>query len=336
MSYDVFGLENALMDVLIRVKDEELDAILKKMNFVKGEMHLIDENQVRMVQGLIKGKQAVFEAGGSASNTVKGIVDLGGKSVICGKVADDEYGRIYKQRMEASGVVNRLITSPTGNTGHAITLLTPDAERTFAVHLGVASQISLEEANQVIPSEVAKSKFVHLTAYQLVNPNLDAAYVVFNSAKKHNVKISFDLADAPIAENKRKEIKSILRQFCHVVFSNEKEAKAYTQQSSPHKALEELAKDVNIAIVKLGSEGSIIQQGSEYYEIPGIKVKAIDSTGAGDMYAAGILYGLTQNIPLETSGRLASFIAGKVVENVGGKLEPFPHEEVRKILKGLK
>ncbi len=313
MKYDVFGIGNPLVDLIFRVDND----MLVELDLAKGIMHPLDEDSVKNVLKRLEHDKAHIAPGDSTANTLAGIANLGGKVCFCGKVGIDEHGLYYEKTLNDGGVSHNLAKCSL-MTGKAITLITPDTERTFAVHLGAAAQLEKED---VFEHEICQSKFLHLTGYQLEDPKLkETAIHAMELAKNHQVKISIDLADPNLVKRNKKDLVRIVKKYAHIVFANEKEAEALTGRT-PEEALNELSKMADIAIVKIGENGSLIKKGSEFHRIEGIRVSAVDTTGAGDMYAAGILYGLTHGYSLEKAGKLASYAAAKVVEQVGARLK---------------
>ncbi len=230
---------------------------------------------------------------------------LGHRVVYFGKVGKDDHGNKYHEKLMEDGVISKVIKVD-GMTGRAITFVTPDSERTFAVHLGVAT---LMQDNEINEADIIEARFLHLTGYVLDGEaSKKAALLALNIAKNNNVKICLDLADVNIIKRNKELLKSIIEEYVDVLIANENEAKAFTGQE-PEKAINILSKITDIAIIKIGEKGSLIKNKDKLIKIPGFKVKAVDTTGAGDTYTAGFLYGLLNDLDLETSGKIASFIS---------------------------
>jgi len=311
--YDVYGVGNALMDIIIDANPD----LLNELNLKKGQMQLIDDIQSKVILEKIKLVDMKEIPGGSAANTIAGINSLGGKVVFCGKVGDDRPGELYVQKMVEEGVGSN-IKKDKEATGHAITFITPDTERTFATFLGAATDLKKEDVNK---DELINSKILHVEGYMLEGNNKESALHAIQIAKENGVKISIDLADPGFVERNLDDLKEIVKG-SYILFANEEEAKTFTGKEG-EEALNELSKYCEIAIVKFGPKGSSIKQGDDIHKIEGFKIEAVDTTGAGDMYAAGILYGITNNLDLQKSGELASFAAAKVVEQIGARLFNF-------------
>jgi len=312
MKYDVFGIGNPLVDLIFKVDND----VLVELDLAKGIMHLMDEDAVAKLLRRLEHEKVHIAPGDSTANTLAGIANLGGSVCFCGKVGLDEHGLYYEKTLNDGGVSHNLAKCSL-MTGKAITLITPDTERTFAVHLGASAQLEKED---VFEHEICQSKFLHLTGYQLEDKKLrETGLHAMELAKRHNVKISIDLADPNIIKRNRNDLIKIVRKYANIVFVNEAEAAVLTGKK-PEQALDELSGMADIAVVKLGEKGSLIKQGNNVHTISAFRVNAVDTTGAGDMYAAGILYGLTHGYSLEKAGKLASYAAAKVVEQVGARL----------------
>ena len=313
MKYDVFGIGNPLVDLLVRVDH----TLLAELNLTKGSMHLLDEKDILKILKRLEKEKIHTAPGDSTANTMAGIANLGGSVCFCGKVGTDHHGIYYEETLNKHGVKHNL-TKSEAITGKAVTLITPDSERTFAVHLGAAVHLEKED---VFEHELANSRFLHLTGYQLENPKLrETALHAMELAKKYKVKISIDLADPHLIKRNLKDLKWIVKKYAYMVLINEQEAEAFTGKK-PEEALHELTEFAEVAIVKIGKKGSMIKHKDNIYIIKPYRAKTVDTTGAGDMYAAGILYGLTHGYSLEKAGNIGSFAAAKVVEQVGARLE---------------
>lgn len=312
--YDVFGIGNAIMDFLVEVEPD----VLVQCNMEKGQCRGVDEEEMQNIFKSIGKDRFKRIPGGSAANILSGIAKMGGKVVFCGKVGNGEHGMYYEQTMSMDGVKPRLSRAEL-RTGKAITFITPDSERSFAANLGAAVELRKED---IFEDDIKDSKIVHLEGYQLQNPKLiETAMHVIDIAKKNKVLISIDLNDAGIVAKNIESIREIIKDHVDILFANEQEAEAFTGKSDPVEALELLSEITEIAIVKNGPKGSFIKHNSSTFNIPPFEAKAIDTTGAGDMYAAGFLHGLCQGLSLEQCGKLGSFAAARVVEQIGARYE---------------
>ncbi len=323
--YDIFGIGNALIDFLIEVNDDEL----LEFNLRKGQFHLINEENSKKLLTKIENYKVKISPGGSSANTLYGIAMLGGNVAFCGKIGRDNYGDIFKEKMFNSGVKPKLVRSEKV-TGYAITFITPDSERTFAVYLGAA--LHLKKAD-IFFEDLRRSRILHIEGYQLEDEQLrQTSLYAMQFAKNHNIKISIDLGDSGIVDRNKADIKKIIEKYADIVFANKDEAKALVGLE-PLEALNKIAKLTEIAIVKVGEYGSYIKKGNTIYKTPGYKAKAVDTTGAGDMFAAGVLYGICCNYDLKICGHIGSYFAAKVVEAIGARLEHIDQKEVEKLIK---
>lgn len=325
MKYDVFGIGNALMDFLIEIREDEF----LELDLKKGQFHMIDEKKSKQILAQVNNKEITLAPGGSCANTLHGIALLGGSVVFCGKVGKDKHGDIYEQKIVQHKIKSNIARCNKNITGHAITFITPEGERTFAVHLGAAINLQKEE---VFYEDIKNSKILHIEGYQLEDKNLrEVSIHAMKFAKENKVKISIDLADPGVVTRNKEDIRKMVAEYANIVFANEEEANAFTGKSG-EEALNEIATISEIAIVKLGKEGSLVKKGNDVYTIKGVLAKAVDTTGAGDMYAAGFLYGLTHEHNLKICGDLGSYFAAKVVQQIGARLDKINTNEIDSII----
>jgi sugar/nucleoside kinase (ribokinase family) len=322
-TYDVIGLGAALMDFLVEIDEDKL----LEFDLKKGEMHLVDEEKAKLVLEKINEHKLTIETipGGSSANTLKGIALLGGHAILCGKVGDDSHGEIYVQEIEKFGLITRMNKHPK-TTGQAISFITPDSERTFSTHLGAALELYKED---ILEEDIEKSKVLHLEGYQIEGPTRETIIHAIELAKKHDTLVSIDLADPGLIRRNKEFLKDLVMNHADIVFVNEKEAEEFTGLKE-EEAAKELGKHCKIAIVKIGKEGSIIYHDERIIKIPSYLVKAVDTTGAGDSYAAGFLYGYCNNWHIEKAGRLGSLLASKVVAQKGVGMKDINVNELKK------
>lgn len=312
---DVIALGNALMDLLVEIDSQKfLDFNLKK-----GEMHLVAEEQAKQILEKIQQYQLTIEyvPGGSAANTIRCLGLLGANVILCGKVGEDKHGEMYVEQLQEHQVKTRF-NHHAKATGHCVTFITPDAERSFSVHLGAAVELYPED---VLEEDIADSRIIHFEGYQLEGTTKETVFHAMELAKKHGTKISFDLADPGVIRRNKELILDILeKRLVDILFVNEKEAQELTGLTE-EEAVQELGKLVKIVVVKIGERGSLIFDGKILTKIPPFPAKAIDTTGAGDVYASGFLYGYCQGWDMLKAGKLGSLLAAKVVEKRGVKLD---------------
>jgi sugar/nucleoside kinase (ribokinase family) len=319
----VLGIGNALVDMLIRLENEEL---LKELNLAKGSMQLVDKDFKDLVFSKTEHLNKTQASGGSAANTIHGLASLGIETAYIGKVGKDELGEFFISDLKRNHIKPLLKYSKTG-TGLASALISPDSERTFGTYLGAAVEVS---ANDLETSLFAGYKYFHIEGYLVFNTAL--VETALKMAKAKNMTVSLDLASYNVVEANRDFLTEMIRNYVDVVFANEEEAKAFTGKN-PEEALKEIATMCSIAVVKIGKNGSLIQQGSDSYSVGAIASKVIDTTGAGDLYAAGFIYGLTKGLSLALCGHIGALLAGKVIEVIGAKIPDCDWDTIKKGVK---
>lgn len=308
---DVIGIGSALMDLTIRVDDETLE----RLSLKKGTMSLVDAERSRSILAMLAGHPIEKTPGGSAANTAAGVAALGGTAAFMGKVGGDEFGDFYRDESERMGVSMRLARHRS-LTGHAITLITPDSERTFATHLGAAIYFAKDDVPE---NEIRAAGALHVEGYMLEGAMKEATLHAMETARKSGVKVSIDLADPSLVGRNLDEFERIARDYADILYANEDEAAAFTGRSG-EKALDMMASLCGIAVVKLGEKGSLIRSGTASFRVEPFKVPVVNTNGAGDMFAAGMLYGLARGLGLDMAGKVASYAASRVVSQVGARL----------------
>jgi len=320
--FDVTGIGSPLVDYIVDADE----ALIEGLALTKGGMTLIDEEGSRRIRTFLNGKKLVKVPGGSAANTLAGIALLGGTSAFMGSIGDDDDGKFYVSESERSGIRSFLRTHD-AMTGHAITFITSDGERTFATHLGAAVHLCAADVDHAI---ISKSKVFHIEGYLLEGPNQrEAVYDAVKTARRDGVLVSLDAADPGVVARNKDHFDECVK-MSDVVFFNEEEAIAYTGLKGKDAALD-IAKNVKIAVVKLGAQGSVVASEGNAIIIRGFSANVVNTNGAGDNYAAGFLFGLTKGKTLEVCGTIASFIASRVVEEHGARLISRP--DIESILK---
>ena len=310
--FDVVGIGSALLDFTVEVDD----AHLASTGLTKGQMHLIDSDRSKEIFKTISGMKIETTPGGSAANTLAGVAGFGGRALFIGEVGNDENGRIYISETEKSGV-NTRIGNHDSISGHAITFITPDSERTFATHLGAA--LFLDEKD-IKEEDIKKSKILHLEGYLFEPDNLYAASLkAMKAAKKNGVLISVDLSDAGLVGRIFDRLKSVVNDYADIVFANETEAFAFTGVKEAE-ALDAILQMCTLSVVKLGADGSLIKSKEEMHKIKSFETQVVNTNGAGDMYAAGLLYGISNGYSLQDSGRIGSYASSLVVAQPGARL----------------
>lgn len=322
----ILGMGNALVDILIRVPDEKL---FVKFDMLKGGNKLVDDSFTQNLLSAVSHLPVEKAPGGSAANTINGLANLGVDVGFIGKVGKDEFGKFMEDDMIANNI-KPLLLKGTAPTGLAVALITPDSERTFAVKLGSAIEMIADELNLEMFSGY---DYFHIEGYLVQNHDLLRTAVKL--AKQAGVKVSLDLASFDVVTANLDFLKEILVDYVDIVFANEQEAQSFTGLD-PELALHEISKNSEISIVKIGEKGSLVKYNGEVCKIGVIEAKSIDTTGAGDLYAAGFLYGLAEGFSIDKCGRIGSLLAGKVIEIIGAKMNDvtwkFIHERVNEIV----
>ncbi|MEK6968411.1 MAG: adenosine kinase [Nanoarchaeota archaeon] len=323
--FDAYGIGNSLIDFVVD-SDEDF---LARFDLKKGVMQLVDQHQFIDVMNHLKKKKVTILPGGSAANTMIGMSRLGAKTAYSGKVGDDFHAQQYINGLKKAGVKPNVI-SEKGITGTCISLVTKDKERTMATCLAKSSEMEPDDINW---TELGKAKLIHLEGYQLNTPNqTQVMEQAMAFAKQKGILVSFDCADPFVVKRYKEEIKRIISKYADIIFLNEAEAKELTGLHAA-KAIKKIGKKDHIVALKLGKKGSLIKKGNKIIKIPIHKVKAIDTTGAGDLFAAGMLYGISKGASLKECGMYASFLAGKIVSQYGAYLGKIDERGLKKWMK---
>jgi sugar/nucleoside kinase (ribokinase family) len=300
------------VDILVRIED---DRLLHDLELPKGGMTLVDRKRARLILDRTAHLKHHKSSGGSSANTVTGLARLGMEVGFVGTVGKDEFGHFFKSDLVSMSVDTHLFQSDT-ETGKSISLISADTERTFATYLGAANELFKSDINETL---LKGYDYLLIEAYLIPYRNLIES--VFKSARSAGLEIVMDLSNFNTVRENRDYIDKVLKQYVDIVLANEDEARTFTGSRNPVEALSELAKICRIAVVKCGERGSHIQQGSRQVTIDPVSSRAIDTTGAGDLYASGFLYGLMNGYPIEVAGKMGSCIGGKVVEVIGARMQ---------------
>ncbi len=325
MGFEVVGIGNPLLDMTVEVDDE----ILEAEGLKKGQMHLVDQDQIEKLLNSLQKASIDTGAGGSVANTLAAVSALGGTSLLIGKIGRGVYGDDYERLTRESGINSALIRGDLLQ-GTCVVLITPDAERTMVTYLGAA--VTLRKSD--IPFEMIDgAKILHIEAYQLDSAEqTEALWAAMHYAKEKRVKISIDLADVALIQRHRELLTTLVKDFADIVFANETEAEEFTGKG-PSEALVDLKNMVEIAIVKIGEKGSLVMTDEKTYNIDPFKVDAVNTTGAGDAYAGGFLYGYINDFSMELSGRIASFVGAQVVASDDSRINEKIRQRVLEMIK---
>ncbi len=309
--YAVAGLGNALMDALIVI---ESDDFLTAENLNKGIMHPVEHDRWMEVYQKLNTDNIVLQTGGSCANTIAGLGLMGATVSYCGHLGADDFGQTYaSQFIEACG--EHSLIQGEGHTGKCLSLVSQDAERTMLTDLGTSVMLpSIEHFKSVIEN----SQVFYSTGYLLLGDPMRARLIeAAEHAKAHGVTVALDVADPFVVKAVTEDMKQFIADYCDVVFLNEEEAKAITGSEDATDAIAALQGMCSTIVVKLGSKGAVVYSKGETATTGVHPVKPIDTTGAGDSFAAGFLYGFTHGYTLERSVKLASRIAAETIIQVG-------------------
>lgn len=328
--YHVYGVGAALVDTEIEVSDADLAA----MAVEKGVMTLVDAaRQAQLLEHLaghlMHSKRA---SGGSAANTIIAIAQFGGSTFYSCKVANDENGHFYLRDLKAAGV-DCLIDKERdhGVTGKCLVLITPDAERTMNTYLGISETLSVHNLSA---DAISASEYVYLEGYLVTSPTGRAAAIRAREiAEQNGVKTALSFSDPGIVAHFREGLQAMIGARVDLLFCNRHEALSWAQTDNFEQAVEALKKVAHSFAITLGADGALVFDGTSLHTIEPCKVKAIDTNGAGDMFAGAFLYGITQGQDFAAAGRLASLASATVVSDYGPRLTP---AQQQKILTDLK
>ena len=324
MKINVYGVGNALVDLQVQVSDE----ILARTGFEKGIMTLVDDDQQRELLDQISQLPRNQCAGGSAANTIVGIADLGGSVAYCGKVSLDAMGEFFLADMNALGVNVDVTAAAEGPTGTCVVLITPDAQRTMLTNLGVSATLTPEDIDE---QQLRQADYVYVEGYLLTGETTRAAaYRAMELAAEHGVRVALTASDPFLVNMIRDEIWQLIEGPVDLFFCNEEEALGLTESKDPVDSLHAIHQHVENVAVTLGANGSMVMHQGELVSVEGVEVEAVDTTGAGDMYAGGLLYGVTNGMDWKQAGRLASHCAARVVSQLGARLaEKMTPEQIK-------
>lgn len=320
--FDVFGVGNALVDIQARVPD----ALLQELSIDKGIMTLVDNDQQASVMGRLHEHDLHRCAGGSAANTIVAMADLGGSAAYVGKVGNDDVGTFFLDEMRKLGIT--IDVDPADDpTGTCAVLITQDAQRTMLTNLGASAGLTADDIHEPF---IRDAKYVYIEGYLLTGPTTKAAaYRAMELAQKNGTKIALTASDPFLIDLIRDEIWDLITGPVDLFFCNELEAKSLTGENDPIRCAARIHEHAENVALTLGGKGSIVMHGGEAFPIEGVSVEAIDTTGAGDMYAGALLYGITNGMSWRQAGHLASHAAARIVSQLGARLDnKFSQDEV--------
>jgi len=326
---NVLGVGAALVDQQFSIDD----SLLKDLALIKGSMDLKEqETQTQTYEKLVGLYGASQDAcGGSSTNTIYAAAILGSKCSFIGKVADDKNGRFYVENLNKANIKNKCMSSDEGVSGNCLVMVSPDAERTMSTFLGISSKLKVSDLDEEM---IKEAEIVYLEAYLVTSDdNFDATKRILEIAKKNRTKIAISLSDSFIVKGFKKRLLEWLEIKIDYLFCNEEEAKAFSNSESIETSADELQNYADTSFITLGKEGAIVNSKNKIVKIVGFPADAIDTNGAGDMFAGGVLHKLSAGYDNEISASFGCFLASKGVENFGPRL---PDEEYVKSQKNFK
>jgi len=318
----ITGIGSALVDLLINEDDEFLTSHGKE----KGGMTLVGDSDIEDILKKASQSPAVV-SGGAACNTLIGVGKLGGKARFIGKRGNDDYGKLYEQQLKESNV-EPLIERSSSPTGKVLSVITPDAQRSMFTFLGASTEL---DPVRITPEMFNDTAVAMIEGYLLFNETL--MMTSLKSAKEAGAMIALDLASFEVVEASRSILETIVRDYVDILIANEDEAKAYTGFSDEARAIDSLAGNTSIAVLKVGERGSYVSHQGEVTRIePVVGEPAKDTTGAGDLWAAGFLFGLAHGYSIEQSGAIGSACGYEVCQVVGAQIPDHGWKRIKNLL----
>ncbi len=328
-TFDVIGIGNAIVDVLVQTED----AFLINQNLNKGAMALI--NQIE-AERLYKAIEPLKEtSGGSAANTLAGLAMLGGRAGFIGRVKNDRLGEIFTSDIRSVGASFQTPMATNGpSTARCIILVTPDAQRTMCTYLGASVQLEPEDLDLSI---IQKAKVLYLEGYLWDNDAAKRAFIAAaKKCKESGGEVALSLSDPFCVDRHRESFLELVNGYIDILFANESEITSLYQTSNMNKAIEKIKTNCKITAITLGEKGSIIIEDQNVHKIPAYNLgKVIDTTGAGDLYAGGFLYAYTKELSIINCGNIGSICAGQVVTELGPRSEISLKELVNRNLESM-
>ncbi|MEM7548867.1 MAG: adenosine kinase [Bacteroidota bacterium] len=326
--YDVYGIGNAVVDLIVEVDHDFLD----QHKIDKGIMTLVDEERQKELLKNLDLKPEMMKSGGSAANTIISVNQFGGKGYYAFKVANDDFGHFYIDDLHEAGVDTNLKKQDAqkGITGKCLVLVTPDADRTMNTFLGITSNFS---KNEIREDALKNSKYVYLEGYLVSSPTaLDAMLEAKDIASQNGVLTSLTFSDINMINFFNEGMGKVVGGGLDLIFGNEEEARAFTKTDNLSDTKEKMKTIAKTFVITLGDKGALAYDGTNMIDISPNKIQPIDSVGAGDMFAGAFLYGLTSGHTFEEAGKIASLASAKVVTQYGPRLDNHQPKELVKHL----
>lgn len=324
----VIGIGNALTDMLVNLRSDE---VLTRYGLPKGSMNLVDAQLQTSISKSVAGLPYYLSLGGSAGNTIRAMARLGCRVGLIGKVGPDKTGQFFRQALDNLGI-EPFISCGSERSGKCVSLISPDGERTMVTHLGAALELAAED----VPSSVFEGyDCLYIEGYLVQSHDLIESVV--QRAKAQGLRVALDLASFNVVEENLDFLRGLVARHVDIIFANEDEARVFTGEAEPVNALQTISSMCELAVVKIGTRGALIKCGDEVLHA-GIMAAArrVDTTGAGDFYAAGFMTGLCNGLSLRQCGTLGAITAGKVIEVVGTTLGEDAWSEILQLFTKVK
>ena len=324
----VIGIGNALTDVLVNLRNED---VLHNHNIARGSMSLVDSELQAEVSKEVAELPHALSLGGSADNTIRAMARLGSEVGFIGKVGHDNTGDRFEQALRNLGIEGKIFRGESPS-GKCISLVSPDGERTMLTHLGAAAEMHAED---ISPEIFEGYDCLYIEGYLVQEHSLIETAI--RTAKEQGLQVAIDLASFNVVEENLEFLRGIVAKYIDIVFANEDEARVFSGEEEPINALQYISEMCDLVIVKIGTKGALIKHKGEVIHI-GIMAaaKRVDTTGAGDFYAAGFMYGLCEGLSLRQCGTIGAITAGKVIEVVGPTLGEEAWNEIEVLVNRVK
>ena len=324
----VIGIGNALTDVLVNLRNED---VLHNHNIARGSMSLVDSELQSQISKEVAGLPHALSLGGSADNTIRAMARLGSEVGFIGKVGHDNTGDRFEQALHNLGIEGKIFRGESPS-GKCISLVSPDGERTMLTHLGAAAEMHAED---ISPEIFNGYDCLYIEGYLVQEHSLIETAI--RTAKEQGLQVAIDLASFNVVEENLEFLRGVVAKYIDIVFANEEEARVFSGEEESINALQYISEMCDLVIVKIGTKGALIKHKGEVIHI-GIMAaaKRVDTTGAGDFYAAGFMYGLCEGLSLRQCGTIGAITAGKVIEVVGPTLGEEAWNEIEVLVNRVK
>lgn len=322
---NTIGLGNALVDVLLKLESDET---LAEVGIEKGAMDMINRDQMIAIRKMQEHREKSLAPGGSACNTMRAIAYLGANAGFIGKIGDDSVGEFYEMEVKKAGVAPYFVRTE-GVSGSCTVLISRDGERSMGTFLGPAATITPEEITEDV---LRKYDCIYIEGYLIVNEPLVRS--AMEKAKRLGLRVALDLSNFNIVNAFKGLLEDLIPTYVDILFSNESEAEAFTGLKASE-AVKVLSRMVDVSVVTLGKEGALVGSRGVFVSVPAEGGKPVDTTGAGDNFAAGFLYGQSVGATLEQSARIGSMLAGYVIDVVGPQVPYNQWEQIKLKVKAI-